>query len=318
VAAGRDISMAAEARTSSGAPVVWRAGRLSQRTRRALLAYLLLSPAIVYFTVFFFYPIGLEFWASLFSGQPLVGESSFVGLANYLTALQDARVRQSIFVTLGFAFGVTAASIAIGLALAVLLNRPIPGRTVIRAIIFFPYIISFVIVALMWQAILDPYTGILNGILASFGLPTQNWLSEASTALPTLIAITVWKDVGYAMLIYLAALQSIPSDFYDAASIDGATPRQQFRYVTWPLLTPTTLFIAVISMISQLQELAPAYLITKGGPADATRLFSLHVFEAAFFELNIGYASALAFLMFLLILVITVIQFRLLNREVSY
>jgi multiple sugar transport system permease protein len=292
--------------------------RLSRRTRQTLIAYLLLSPAIVYFTVYFFYPIGLEFWASLYSGQPLIGESRFAGFDNYLTALQDARVRQSVFVTLGFAFGVTAASIAIGLGLAVLLNRPIPGRTAIRAIIFFPYIISFVIVALMWQAILDPYTGILNGILASLGLPTQNWLGETSTALPTLIAITVWKDVGYAMLIYLAALQSIPADFYHAASIDGATPAQQFRYVTWPLLTPTTLFIAVVSMISQLQELAPAYLITKGGPADATRLFSLHVFEAAFFELNIGYASALAFIMFLLILVITFAQFRLLNREVSY
>jgi multiple sugar transport system permease protein len=292
--------------------------RVSLKMRRAFVAYLLLSPAIVYFIVFFFYPIGLEFWASLYSGQPLIGESQFAGFDNYMTALQDARVRQSVFVTLAFAIGVTAASIAIGLGLAVLLNRPIPGRAAIRAIIFFPYIISFVIVALMWQAILDPYTGILNSILAELGLPTQSWLSETSTALPTLIAITVWKDVGYAMLIYLAALQSIPSDFYDAASIDGASPAQQFRYVTWPLLTPTTLFIAVVSTISQLQELAPAYLITKGGPADATRLFSLHVFEAAFFELNIGYASALSFLMFLLILAITFVQFRLLNREVSY
>ncbi|WP_245525629.1 sugar ABC transporter permease [Mesorhizobium sp. M00.F.Ca.ET.216.01.1.1] len=302
----------------NGMAALLRADRLSQRTRRALVAYLLLSPAIVYFTVFFFYPIGLEFLASLHTGQPLIGESRFAGFDNYMTAFQDARVRQSVIVTLAFAIGVTAASIAIGLGLAVLLNRPIPGHAAIRAIIFFPYIISFVIVALMWQAILDPYTGILNSILAELGLPTQSWLSETSTALPTLIAITVWKDVGYAMLIYLAALQSIPSDFYDAASIDGASPAQQFRHVTWPLLTPTTLFIAVVSTISQLQELAPAYLITKGGPADATRLFSLHVFEAAFFELNIGYASALSFLMFLLILAITFVQFRLLNREVSY
>jgi multiple sugar transport system permease protein len=265
----------------------WRTLRLSRRTRHTLIAYSLLSPAIIYFSVYFFYPMGLEFWASLYSGQPLIGESRFAGVDNYAAALGDARVRQSLFVTLAFAFGVTAASIAIGLVLAVLLNRPMPGRAAIRAIIFFPYIISFVIVALMWQAILDPYTGIL-------------------------------KDVGYAMLIYLAALQSIPSDFYDAASIDGASPRQRFWYVTWPLLAPTTLFIAVVSMISQLQELAPAYLMTKGGPADATRLFSLHVFEAAFFELNIGYASALSFLMFLVILAITFVQFRLLNRDISY
>jgi multiple sugar transport system permease protein len=317
MASGESVAVAAD--VGDGHPAALRrARRLSLRTRRALVAYLLLSPAIIYFAVFFFYPIGLEFWASLFTGQPLIGESRFSGAANYISMLQDARVRQSLFVTLIYALGATAVSVAIGLGLAVLLNRPMPGRTVIRAIIFFPYIISFVIVALMWQSILDPYTGILNGMLARFGLPTQSWLAETSSALPTLIAITVWKDVGYAMLIYLAALQSIPSDFYDAASIDGATPAQQFRYLTWPLLTPTTLFISVVSMISQLQEMAPAYLITKGGPADATRFFSLHVFEAAFFELNIGYASALSFVMFLLILVITFVQFRFLNRDISY
>jgi multiple sugar transport system permease protein len=299
-------------------PMVRRRGRLSRRARHTIAAYTLLLPAILYFAVYFFYPIALEFWASLHSGQPLIGDSRFAGLANYAAALGDGRVRQSVAVTLAFSAGVTVASIAIGLGLALLLNRPLPGLALFRAVIFFPYIISFVIVALMWQAILDPYTGILNGILAGLDLPTQNWLAEPATALPTLIAITVWKDVGYAMLIYLAALQSIPSDFHAAAAIDGATPGQRFRYVTWPLLTPTTLFIAVVSMIAQLQELAPAYLITKGGPADATRLFSLHVFEAAFFELNIGYASALAFLMFLLILAVTFVQFRLLNRDVSY
>ncbi|WP_163273071.1 carbohydrate ABC transporter permease [Chelativorans alearense] len=312
------MGAAASTGIGSGARSFFRTRRLSRRVQQTLIAYSLLSPAIIYFTVYFFYPIGLEFWASLFSGQPLIGESRFAGFDNYVTALQDARVRQSVFATLTYAIGVTAASIAIGLGLALLLNQRLPGRTAIRAVIFFPYIISFVIVALIWQAILDPYTGILNGVLANFGMPTQNWLNDSSAALPVIIAITVWKDVGYAMLIYLAALQSIPSDFYEAAAIDGAGPAQQFRYVTWPLLTPTTLFIAVVSMIGQLQEIAPAYLITNGGPADATRLFSLHVFEAAFFELNIGYASALSFLMFLLILGITFVQFRLLNRDVSY
>lgn len=292
--------------------------RLSRRAQQTLIAYLLLSPAIVYFTVYFFYPIGLEFWASLFSGQPLIGDSQFAGFGNYAAALQDDRVRRSALVTLGYAVGVTAGSIVIGLGLALLLDQRLPGRAVFRAIVFFPYIISFVIIALIWQAILDPYTGILNSVLFALGLSGQSWLNDTSTALPVLIGITVWKDAGYAMLIYLAALQSIPSDFYEAASIDGATPVQKFRHVTLPLLAPTTLFIAVVSMISQLQEVAPAYLITKGGPADATRLFSLHVFEAAFFELNIGYASALSFLMFLLILVVTLVQFRLLNREVRY
>ena len=144
-----------------------------------------------------------------------------------------------------------------GLGLAALLSGPIRGSTFFRAVIFFPYIISYVIVALMWKSILDPYTGILNSALVALGLPPQNWLGDIDTALPTLMGITVWKDAGYAMLIYLAALQSIPTTFYEAASIDGATPMQQFRYLTLPLLMPTTLFVVVISMITHFRSWLP-------------------------------------------------------------
>jgi multiple sugar transport system permease protein len=146
----------------------------------------------------------------------------------------------------------------------------------------------------------------------------QNWLSTPSTALPTIIAVTVWKDIGYAMLIYIAAIQSIPKDLYEAADVDGASPRQKFFRITVPLLTPTTLFLAVISMIAHLQDLSAPYLLTGGGPAEATRLYALHVYETAFVELNIGYASALSFLMLIVILVVTALQFRFLNREVAY
>jgi multiple sugar transport system permease protein len=291
---------------------------MSLTTRQAITAYAFLIPAIAYFLLYFFYPIALEFWASLFRGQPLIGQSSFAGLSNYVEAVNDRRVRDSLVVTLIYAFGATGVTVVIGLGLAALLSGPIWGSTFLRAVIFFPYIISYVIVALMWKSILDPYTGILNSALIALGLPTQNWLGDVETALPTLIGITVWKDAGYAMLIYLAALQAIPSTFYEAASIDGATPTQQFRYLTLPLLMPTTLFVMVISMITHLQELAPAYLITGGGPADATQLFSFFVFRKAFFELNIGYASALSFMMFLLILAITAVQFKLGHREIRY
>ena len=291
---------------------------MSLKTRQAITAYVFLIPAIAYFLLYFFYPIVLEFWASLFRGQPLIGESSFAGFSNYVEAVNDRRVRQSLAVTLIYALGATTATVVIGLGLASLLSGPIRGSTFFRAVIFFPYIISYVIVALMWKSILDPYTGILNSALLHLGLPTQNWLGEVDTALPTLIGITVWKDAGYAMLIYLAALQSIPATFYEVASIDGATSAQRFRYLTLPLLMPTTLFIVVISMITHLQDLAPAYLITNGGPADATRLFGLYVFNTAFRELNIGYASALSFMMFLLILAITALQFKLGNREIRY
>jgi multiple sugar transport system permease protein len=291
---------------------------MSLEARQAVTAYLFLIPAIAYFLLYFFYPIMLEFWASLFRGQPLIGQSSFSGIANYVEAINDRRVRQSLVVTLIYAFGTTAATVVIGLGLAALLSGPVKGSKFFRSVIFFPYIISYVIVALMWKSILDPYTGILNSALIALGLPTQNWLGDTQTALPTLIGITVWKDAGYAMLIYLAALQSIPSTFYEAASMDGATPGQKFRYLTLPLLMPTTLFIVVISMITHLQDLSPAYLITSGGPADATRLYGLFVFNTAFRELNIGYASALSFMMFLVILAITAVQFKLGSREIRY
>lgn len=290
----------------------------SWRRRQALVAYGLLLPAIVYFVTYFFYPIIVELYASFFRGMPLIGEATFAGLDNYIEALTDERVRRALWISLVYAISTTVVTLVLALGMAAILSGPVRANSLIRAVIFFPYIISFVIVALMWKSLLDPYTGILNSILYFFGLPGQAWLDTPETALPTMVAITVWKDVGYAMLIYIAAIQGVPQALYEAASLDGATRRQSFFSITLPLLAPTTLFLAVISMISHLQELSAPYLLTKGGPANATRLYSLHVYEAAFRELNIGYASALAFLMFLIILVITFIQFRLLGRQVSY
>jgi multiple sugar transport system permease protein len=288
------------------------------RTRQALVAYGLLLPAICYFATYFFYPIVVELWASFFRGAPLIGEARFAGFDNYVAALTDTRVLRSLWITLVYAVSTTAITLVIALGLAAILAGPVRANNFIRAVIFFPYIISFVIVALMWKSLLDPYTGILNSIFYMFGLEGQNWLGAPQTALPTMIAITVWKDVGYAMLIYIAAIQGIPSSLYEAASLDGAGPRQSFFSITLPLIAPTTLFLAVISMISHLQDISAPYLLTGGGPANATRLYGLHVYEAAFLELNIGYASALSFLMFLIILAITFIQFRLLGRQVSY
>ena len=288
------------------------------RTRQAIVAYALLLPAIVYFATYFFYPIAAEFWASLYRGAALVGNSRFVGFANYLDALNDADVRDALVRTLIYAVATTGFTLAIGLGLATLLAGPTRADNIVRAIIFFPYIVSFVIVALMWKSLLDPYTGILNTILNAVGLPGQNWLSTPQTALPTIIAVTVWKDVGYAMLIYVAAIQGIPAFLYEAASLDGASPRQMFFWITLPLLTPATLFLTVISMITQLQDLSAPYLLTDGGPASATRLFSLYVYQTAFEQLDFGYASTLSFLMFLVILAITFVQFRLLGRQVSY
>lgn len=291
---------------------------MSWQKKQAITAYLILLPGIIYFSVYFVYPIVLEFWASFYTGQPLIGKSEFAGLENYIRAFTDRSVRHSFWITIVFSVTGTALTLAISVGLAAILAGPTKLNIAVRAIIFFPYITSFVIVALMWKSILDPYSGILNAVLLQLGLPTQNWLGHPDTALIAMICVTVWKDIGYATLIYIAGIQGIPGDLYEASDLDGATPRQQFFTITLPLIAPTTLFLAVVGMIGHLQDLSAPYLLTNGGPANATRLFSLHVFETAFNELNIGYASALSFLMLITILIITYFQFKFLNREVSY
>ncbi|WP_108485102.1 carbohydrate ABC transporter permease [Oceaniglobus ichthyenteri] len=291
---------------------------MTYKQRRALTAYAFLLPAILYFLVFFFWPIAIEFWASLRSGQPLIGESEFAGLKNYIYIFKDRLAIKAMGATLIYAVGSTVFTLLIALVLASILAGPLKARNTIRAILFFPYIVSFVISALMWKSILDPYTGLLNAALLKLGLPQQYWLTDPDAAIWVLVAVSVWKDIGYAVLIYIAAIQGIPNHLYQAAELDGAKRRHLFRDITLPLLMPTTLFLAVIVMIASMQEMALPYLMTGGGPANATRLYSLHVFDTAFQGLNIGYASALSFVMFLVILFITWAQFKLLNRDIRH
>ncbi|WP_424990595.1 carbohydrate ABC transporter permease [Fluviibacterium sp. S390] len=291
---------------------------MTYRQRRALTAYAFLLPAILYFIVFFFWPIAIELWASFRSGQPLIGKSEFAGMKNYLYIFQDKLAIKAISATMIYALGSTVFTLLLALGLASILAGPLKARNTIRAILFFPYIVSFVISALMWKSILDPYTGLLNAALLKVGLPPQYWLTDPDTAIWVLVAVSVWKDIGYAVLIYIAAIQGIPSHLYQAAELDGARRHHLFRDITLPLLMPTTLFLAVVIMIASMQEMALPYLMTGGGPANATRLYSLHVYETAFQGLNIGYASALSFVMFLLILLITWVQFKLLNRDIRH
>ena len=291
-----------------------RRARIGLASRQAIVAYIFLTPAFIYFSVFFFYPIVSEFFTSLQSDST----GSFVGLSNYMQAFQDTRVVNSFKVTILFALGVVIVNSSIGLGLALLLNRPFRGRVVFRAIFMVPYITSSVIVGLMWRAILDPLTGILNNVLGRIGLPGQNWLTNTTWALPTVIGITVWQASGYTMLLFLAGLQNIPEDYYDAARVDGAGKVARFFHITLPLLLPTTFFVSIIGMISSLQAFTQAYIITQGGPANVTNFYVFNVFNVAFTDNTIAYASALTFLLFLTILVFTLIQFRIGRRTVEY
>src|SRR5579859_3309188 len=281
-------------------------------TRQATIAYLFLAPALIYFTIFFFYPIAIEVWTSLQSS------TAFVGLANYVQAFQDQRTLESFKTTFIFAAGVTFLSIVLGLGMALLLDQPLKGRAFFRAALLVPYLTSIAIVGLMWRNILDPQIGVLNALLQTFHLPTQDWLINYHAALPMVIGIAVWQGVGYTMVFFLAGLQGIPEQYYEASRVDGAGAFTRFRFITLPLLAPTTLFVFIIGVIGTLKNFGLPYVITQGGPADSTRLYVYHVFSIAFTDNNIGYASALTFLLFLVILALTIIQMRLGRKATEY
>lgn len=281
------------------------AGRYSLERRQRRTAYLFLLPALVFFGLLFFYPLGQELITSLYTG-PQADE--FSGVGNYADAFGDPAVHNSFLLTLFYAAGTLVLSIAIGLLIALILNQPLRGRAVLRSIVLIPYLTSIVITGLLWRNILDPQLGILNRLLESIGLPGQTWLTTAP--LMTLIGISVWQHTGYTAILFLAGLQGIPEMYYEAARIDGASVWHRFRYVTLPFLAPATLFVSVIGVIWSLQQFALPYLVTDGGPGDDTSLYIFHVYSVAFEFRQFGYASALSYLLLVVIMIFTLIQFR--------
>lgn len=282
------------------------------RKRQAATAWLLLLPAVVFFAVFFFIPIFSQLYTSLFSG---VRSPTFVGLGNFQRALGDPNVLVSFMTTVIFAAGSLVIGIVLGLALAVILNQALPGRTLFRAILLVPYLTSVAIIGLLWRNILDPQVGILNRVLEVIGVPSQSWLTTQPLAV--IIGIAVWSSVGYTMVLFLAGLQGIPSVYYEAARIDGASPMQRFLWITLPLLAPTTLFVSMIGVITSLQQFALPYIVTGGGPGDATSLYAFRVFSVAFSDFDFSYASALSFLLLLVILALSLVQMRVARRGVE-
>ncbi|MFG1710311.1 carbohydrate ABC transporter permease [Nonomuraea sp. M3C6] len=282
--------------------------------RYARTAYLFLLPAILFFTAFFYLPIGNVAATSLRTGPQA---DQWSGLANYGQALGDPAVRHSFLVTVVFAVAVVAGSIVLGLALALALDQPLKGRVAFRVLLLVPYLTSVAIVGLLWRNILDPELGVLNRVLAAAGLPEQQWLNTAP--LLTIAAVTLWQGVGYTMVLFLAGLQGIPETYQEAARIDGADAWRRFWRITLPLLAPTTLFVSVISVISGLQAFGQAYIITNGGPGDATDLSVFHIFNVAFRARDFGYSSAQSVLLLFVIVAFTLIQLRAGRRgEVTY
>jgi multiple sugar transport system permease protein len=290
--------------------------RRSLARRDALYGYLFISPQALGFLAFVVGPIAAVFWYSLHQRNLLTGVSTFVGLDNFQTMLaSDVVFRKVLLNSLIFTAGLVPLNIVLALLLALLLARQLPGVTLFRTLFFAPVVTSAVAWAIVWRFMLQGEMGTVNQMLALVGLDGPNWLREGGWAMAAVIVTRVLKNVGLNMIIYLAAIKSIPKEYGDAARVDGANAWQVLRNVTLPLLAPTTLLITVITIVGSLQVFDHILLMTGGGPANATSVLVYYIYQQGFRFFATGYASSLAVILFLVTLGLTVMQWFLRGRE---
>ena len=296
-----------------------RAGRRRPVRDGAVTPYLFLAPGLLLFVAFRVYPLLDGLYLSFTNARLGRAHYAFVGLANYAKLLDDTRFQVSLVNTAFYAVASTLPVLAIPLGLAVALNRGVALRTVLRSAFFFPFTLSVVTVGLTWLWLLDPVVGPLNYYLKSLGLPVRSWLADPTTAMWAIILTSVWWVTGYYLVIYLAGLQDIPRELYEAAALDGAGGWRSFWTITLPLLRPVFLFVFVTHVIGSFQIFGQVFILTQGGPGDATRTVVQHLYETAFQNFfQFGSASAMAWVLFAVILVFSLLQFRLLRGHTEY
>ncbi len=293
----------------------------SPRGKEELEAYAFLLPSLVIFIMFTFFPAIFSIVAS-FLRWNLPYKPIFIGVENYqqlwVDPVESAVFWKSVFNTFYFMLGVPI-NLAISLMLALLLNRRLPGVGLFRTAYFLPAITSTAAISVVWMWLYHPADyGLLNTLLIHLGLPIQRWLRDPLLAMPCLILMGVWHGMGYNIIVYLAGLQNIPKELFEAAEMDGANTVQRLRYITWPLLTPTTFYILVVGVINSLQAFTQIDVMTQGGPLGVTTTLAYYLYQEAFQFFRIGAASSVAVVLFLLLLGLTLIQFRALEARVHY
>lgn len=283
--------------------------------RREWTAYLFNAPGLILFAVFVVYSLSTSFFLSFHQWNILQPDKPFVGLDNYRRILSDSAYWDSIGRTIYFTLGSVPLTMAIGLGLALLLNTKIRGLGIFRTAYYLPVITPIVIAAIIWKWVYNADFGLANYYLAKFHIIDKPllWLSDKDLAMPAVIVMNIWKGVGFSMIVYLAGLQAIPGEFYEAAEVDGAGPWQKFRRITLPLVAPTTFFLLVINTIGAMKVFPQIFVMTNGGPpgpGGATTTVVFYIYTQAFKFFNMGYASALAYVLFLLLFVVSFAQFR--------
>jgi multiple sugar transport system permease protein/raffinose/stachyose/melibiose transport system permease protein len=270
-----------------------------------------MAPSLTIIGVFIVFPIVQSFWFSLHNWRIGAAVQEWVGLDNYLELFADDRFWNALRVTAIFAVVSVVAQIAIGYWLASALLRDSLINRVVRSIFFFPTIVAHATIGLVWRFLLDPSIGLIGGLTAALGAEPIGWLQSTEWALPTVIFVSVWKNVGFTMIILLAGLKGVPDHLYEAARIDGAKGWQLTRYVTLPSIRPTLLFTTLILTINSLQVFDLVYVMTNGGPLFATDTLVTMMFREGFENFDLGYASAIAWVLFALIMFVSIFQLRL-------
>jgi multiple sugar transport system permease protein len=282
-----------------------------------LVGYLFVAPLILGLIIFTYGPVLVAFALSFTKGD-YISIPKWIGLDNYRALLEDKLFWKSLVNTLYYVAGVVPASMVLSLLLAMAMNQKLRGIVLFRTIFFLPTISSSVAISLMWLWIYNPEFGVLNFLLRQIGIKGPAWLSSTTWAMPAVIIMAVWRGLGYSMLIYLAGLQGIPDVYYEAAAIDGAGRWAKFWHITVPLLSPTTFMLLILSIIGAFQVFEYTYVMTGGGPVYSTLTMVLYVYNNAFRDFQMGYASALAYILFFILLILTIIQFRLQRLWVHY
>jgi len=287
-------------------------------SEKALYGWLLLLPAAILLFTFTYYPMAGTLFDSLVAEGRGSIASRFVGLANYRMLLEDQVFKTVLLNNLLFALGTIPASIGLALVMALMVDRSFTGRGLVRMAFFTPTILPMIAVANIWLFFYTPDIGLIDSLLSLVGIDGPNWLGNPSTVLPAIIVMAIWKEAGFFMIFYLAALQTISPELKEAARIEGAGGWYYFRRVLFPLLMPTTLFISVNAVINSFKLVDHLFVLTKGGPDNASNLLFYYIYETAFSYFDAGYAASLTAVLLLILTTLALVQFFVFDRRIHY
>lgn len=292
--------------------------RKKSRIKNAATAAVFVLPALIPLFVFWLYPILRSIYLSFTDWDFMTPEYNFIWFKNYVSLFKDSRFYEALWNTLVFTAGTLIPTIAGGLGLALLLRKSFRGSGIFKFILFSPWITPTVAISIVWTWIFREDGGLANMVMSLLGLPHLKWISSSDTAMLSVILVTVWKSLGYAMIFYLSALEKVPQELYEASALDGARPWRQFLDMTLPGISPTTFFLMIITMVNSLQAYDQIQILTQGGPSGSTRTLLYMYYQLGFQEFKMGQAAAVAVIMIIITVLLSYIQFTASRKWVHY